>query len=158
VVDNSSGAVVNPKPVGSTNVTVNNLGPGIVYRVRVRACSSGGCGPWSEDFVAQTLKKGKKLARGRFLGNDLCENLDICLADVVYSLYARVRRRVDLVQSRCIRLLSGTCRDCVAYIPVNFHLGYRQAVDNFVVRVDDYARQERPQPLNTSSGLESMFM
>lgn len=45
--------------INTTQVRVGNLSPGVLYRFHVRGTSAGGAGPWSDYFVAQTLRAGK---------------------------------------------------------------------------------------------------
>jgi len=46
------------RSVQGTGVTLAGLLADSVYHVRVRACSTAGCGPWSSNFTAQTLASG----------------------------------------------------------------------------------------------------
>jgi len=58
VINSRTNATLTLSAAQGTRVTVTGLLAGNVYGVRVRACSAAGCGPWSNNFTAQTLPSG----------------------------------------------------------------------------------------------------
>ncbi|CAG0880732.1 unnamed protein product [Darwinula stevensoni] len=45
------------RPVNGTGYTMTDLRPDTFYKVKVRAYSQGGMGPWSSDFLGRTLRE-----------------------------------------------------------------------------------------------------
>jgi len=59
VVNDETNTTLTLSPERGTSATVNGLLPGCVYHIRVRAASTEGSGPWSNNFTAQTLSTGR---------------------------------------------------------------------------------------------------